>query len=148
MSSPVSWDVAERVGVWVSSGKLKAVSGSQLTVLDPRTKRKLDSDFARFTEQAEDLVVRATGLAPPTGPPRGHGRGPRRLGARQHQVVPATPRSPLGQARTEPDAACLVVGLRCRDGQSARVRHRLDVDSGARPVRHSLHRGLVFGYRL
>jgi coenzyme F420 biosynthesis associated uncharacterized protein len=71
MSSPVSWDVAERVGVWVSSGKLKAVSGSQLTVLDPRTKRKLDSDFARFTEQAEDLVVRATGLAPPTGPPRG-----------------------------------------------------------------------------
>lgn len=71
MSSPVSWDVAERVGVWVSSGKLKAISGSQLTVLDPRTQRNLDSDFARFTEQAEDLVVRATGLAPPTGPPRG-----------------------------------------------------------------------------
>jgi uncharacterized protein (DUF2342 family) len=71
MSSPVSWDVAERVGVWVSSGKLKAISGSQLTVLDPRTQRRLESDFARFTEQAEDLVVRATGLKPPTGPPRG-----------------------------------------------------------------------------
>ena len=71
MSSPVSWDVAERVGVWVSSGKLKAISGSQLIVLDPRTKRNLESDFARFTEQAEGLVVRETGLVPPTGPPRG-----------------------------------------------------------------------------
>ena len=71
MSSPVSWDVAERVGVWVSSGRLKAISGSQLTVLDPRTRAKLDSDFARFTEQSEGLVVKATGLVPPTGPPHG-----------------------------------------------------------------------------
>ena len=55
MSSPVSWDVAERVGVWVSSGRLKAIGGSQQpSELDPRPQRNLDSDFARFTAQAED----------------------------------------------------------------------------------------------
>jgi putative hydrolase len=70
-SSPVSWDVAERVGVWVSSGRLKALGGAQEVVLDDRTRRAIDSDFARFTEQAERLVVKETGLEPLTGPPRG-----------------------------------------------------------------------------
>lgn len=69
--SPVSWDVAERVGVWVSSGRLKALGGAQEVALDDRTRRAVDSDFARFTEQAERLVVKETGLEPQSGPPRG-----------------------------------------------------------------------------
>ncbi|MFZ0665001.1 MAG: zinc-dependent metalloprotease [Acidimicrobiales bacterium] len=71
MSSPVSWDVAERVGVWVSSGRLKALGGAQEVVLDDRSRASIDSDFARFTAQAEQLVVKETGLEPRTGPPRG-----------------------------------------------------------------------------
>ncbi|MGO9343619.1 MAG: zinc-dependent metalloprotease [Acidimicrobiales bacterium] len=71
MSSPVSWDVAERVGVWVSSGRLKALGGQQLLVLDSKTSAAVEADFIRFTAQAEDLVVRATGLEPRSGPPRG-----------------------------------------------------------------------------
>jgi coenzyme F420 biosynthesis associated uncharacterized protein len=71
MSSPVSWDVAERVGVWVSSGRLKALGGQQALVLDPTTAAAVEADFARFTAQAEDLVVKATGLEPRSGPPRG-----------------------------------------------------------------------------
>ncbi len=71
MSSPVSWDVAERVGVWVSSGRLKAISGQQMLVLDSETEAAVEADFARFTAQAEELVVRATGLEPRSGPPRG-----------------------------------------------------------------------------
>jgi coenzyme F420 biosynthesis associated uncharacterized protein len=71
MSSPVSWDVAERVGVWVSSGRLKALGGAQELVLDDRSRSGIESDFARFTAQAEQLVVKETGLEPRTGPPRG-----------------------------------------------------------------------------
>lgn len=40
-------------------------------VLDPRTERAVEADFSRFTAQAEELVVRATGLEPRSGPPRG-----------------------------------------------------------------------------
>ncbi len=71
MSSPVSWDVAERVGVWVSSGRLKTIGGPQLVELDSKAAAEVEADFARFTAQAEDLVVRATGLHPRSGPPRG-----------------------------------------------------------------------------
>jgi coenzyme F420 biosynthesis associated uncharacterized protein len=71
MSGPVSWDVAERVGVWVSSGRLKVIGGQQQLVLDPRTRAAVEADFSRFTSQAEDLVVKATGLEPLSGPPRG-----------------------------------------------------------------------------
>jgi coenzyme F420 biosynthesis associated uncharacterized protein len=71
MSSPVSWDVAERVGVWVSSGKLKSLGGSQPMDLDIRTERAVAADFERLTKQAEALVIEATGLAPASGPPKG-----------------------------------------------------------------------------
>jgi coenzyme F420 biosynthesis associated uncharacterized protein len=71
MSSPVSWDVAERVGVWVSAGRLKAIAGSQPSVFDDVTASKIRSDFARLTAQAEELVVNETGLVPSSGPPHG-----------------------------------------------------------------------------
>jgi coenzyme F420 biosynthesis associated uncharacterized protein len=71
MSSPVSWDVAERVGVWVSQGRFKAIGGSQTVEFDEQTAAAVESDFARLTQQAEQLVVAETGLHPQSGPPRG-----------------------------------------------------------------------------
>jgi coenzyme F420 biosynthesis associated uncharacterized protein len=71
MSSPVSWDVAERVGVWVSAGRLKAIGGSHPIEFDEATAASVRDDFARLTSRAEDLVVAETGLHPQSGPPRG-----------------------------------------------------------------------------
>jgi len=55
----------------VSAGRLKAIGSSQPSDLDPETESKIRSDFARFTAQAEALVVKETGLVPSSGPPRG-----------------------------------------------------------------------------
>lgn len=71
MNSPISWDVAERVGVWVSAGHLKSFGGPEVVDLDPAVTTRLESDFALLTAQAEELVVRETGLHPASGPPRG-----------------------------------------------------------------------------
>jgi coenzyme F420 biosynthesis associated uncharacterized protein len=68
MSSPVSWDVAERVATWFASGNRPFAVGPP--VLDARTKAELDTDFAEFTARAEELVVVETGLHPLSGPPR------------------------------------------------------------------------------
>jgi coenzyme F420 biosynthesis associated uncharacterized protein len=72
MSSPVSWDVAERVGVWVSAGRFKTIAGSAPVEFDPVTAAAVGSDFARLTTQAEELVITETGLRPLSGPPRGN----------------------------------------------------------------------------
>ncbi|MHB8438273.1 MAG: zinc-dependent metalloprotease [Acidimicrobiales bacterium] len=69
MSSPVSWDVAERVATWYSGQR--APFGSSAPIVDPSAEARLRDDFARFTEEAEALVVATTGLSPRTGPPRG-----------------------------------------------------------------------------
>ena len=71
MSSPVSWDVAERVGVWVSSGRLKTIRGSQLLELDPRTAAEVEADFCAFHRPGRE--------------PGGPGDGPRTAA----QVLPA-----------------------------------------------------------
>jgi coenzyme F420 biosynthesis associated uncharacterized protein len=71
VSSPISWDVAERVGVWVSAGHLKSIGGPEVVELDSATASRIESDFSRLTAQAEELVVRETGLVPASGPPRG-----------------------------------------------------------------------------
>lgn len=67
MSNPISWDVAERVGIWVGAGRLKAIGGSEAVQLDGPTWSKVSADFEVFTEQAEGLVVAETGLAPLSG---------------------------------------------------------------------------------
>jgi coenzyme F420 biosynthesis associated uncharacterized protein len=61
MTEPVSWATAQKVAAQVSRR-----GGS----LDPRDRRQLERDFAEFTEQAEELVGKATGLRPPS-PARG-----------------------------------------------------------------------------
>ena len=69
MSSPVSWETAERVATWFASGR--APLGPRAAGLDPRTQDRLEADFAEFTTKAEELVVAETGLHPASGPPRG-----------------------------------------------------------------------------
>ncbi|HZU81125.1 MAG TPA: zinc-dependent metalloprotease, partial [Acidimicrobiales bacterium] len=68
MTSPVSWEVAERVAAWFASGK--SPLGSAAITLDPATERRLHDDFAAFTAKAEELVVAETGLRPASGPPK------------------------------------------------------------------------------
>ena len=69
MTSPVSWETAERVATWFASGR--APLGPRATGLDGATQDRLEADFAEFTTKAEDLVVAETGLRPASGPPRG-----------------------------------------------------------------------------
>jgi len=64
----VSWETAERVATWVSSGR--APFGTAAPPLDARTEAQLRDDFAEFTLHAEQLVVAETGLHPASGPPR------------------------------------------------------------------------------
>ncbi len=66
MTSPVSWDVAERVATWVGSrGSLLGPPGAG--TLDAATVARLEEDFSDATTRAESLVVEATGLRPATG---------------------------------------------------------------------------------
>lgn len=65
----MSWEVAERVATWVSSGR--APFGTTLPPLDAATEAQLRDDFAEFTLHAEQLVMAETGLHPESGPPRG-----------------------------------------------------------------------------
>jgi len=66
MSSPVSWDVAERVAVWVAS-RQPLMGPTPGTHVDAATWAQLEKDFAAATSQAEGLVIDATGLRPATG---------------------------------------------------------------------------------
>ncbi|HUO47391.1 MAG TPA: zinc-dependent metalloprotease [Acidimicrobiales bacterium] len=66
MSSPVSWETAERVATWVGAGRpVGPVQGAK--PLDAVTWSSLREDFAEATARAEELVVEATGLRPTTG---------------------------------------------------------------------------------
>ena len=69
MSSPVSWETAERVATWFASGR--SPLGPRAPGLDPGAQERLEGDFAEFTPRAEELVVAETGLRPASGPPRG-----------------------------------------------------------------------------
>ena len=141
MSSPVSWDVAERVGVWVSSGKPQGDGRLSANRLGPADHSGTSSPTSHVSPSRPRIwwfVPRD--LHPPQVPPR-HGRRPGRLGARQHPVVPPAARPAARQARADPDASHLVICLRTVTGKPARIRHRMDVDPGPRPVRHPLHRG-------
>jgi coenzyme F420 biosynthesis associated uncharacterized protein len=64
MPDSVSWDVAERVATWIGAGN--PFGGSSLT-LDVATRQQLDEDFEEVTSQAEDLVMKETGLRPISG---------------------------------------------------------------------------------
>ena len=64
MAGPVSWETAERVAGWFASGR--SPFGPPAVVLDGATTSQLDSDFAEFTERAQELVVASTGLSVPT----------------------------------------------------------------------------------
>jgi coenzyme F420 biosynthesis associated uncharacterized protein len=68
MTSPVSWDVAERVAAWFASAR--SPIGPSSPPLDDATEARLRDDFAEFTARAEELVVEVTGLRPLSGPPR------------------------------------------------------------------------------
>jgi len=68
VTSPVSWEVAERVATWIGSGR--PILGPPTGVLDPATLAQLDADFSEATERAEALVIEATGLRPESGAAR------------------------------------------------------------------------------
>ncbi len=66
MTSPVSWEVAQRVATWIGArGSLFGPPG--VGTLDATTTAQLEADFAEATTRAESLVVAATGLQPATG---------------------------------------------------------------------------------
>jgi len=66
VTSPVSWDVAERVATWVGTrGSLLGPPGAG--TLDAATMAQLEVDFSEATTRAEGLVIEATGLHPATG---------------------------------------------------------------------------------
>jgi coenzyme F420 biosynthesis associated uncharacterized protein len=66
VTSPVSWEVAQRVATWVGSrGSLFGPPG--VGTLDAATTAQLEADFSEATTRAEGLVVAATGLRPATG---------------------------------------------------------------------------------
>jgi coenzyme F420 biosynthesis associated uncharacterized protein len=69
VSSPVSWETAERVATWV--GTRKTLSGAPTAPsIDAATAARLEEDFAEVTAQAEGLVIEATGLRPLSGEAR------------------------------------------------------------------------------
>ena len=66
MTSPVSWDVAQRVATWVGTrGSLLGPPGAG--TLDAATMAQLEADFSEATTRAEAMVIEATGLRPATG---------------------------------------------------------------------------------
>ena len=65
MTSPVSWDVAQRVATWV--GSRGSLLGPAAAPLDRATAAQLEADFSEATVRAEEMVVAATGLRPATG---------------------------------------------------------------------------------
>jgi len=66
VTSPVSWDVAERVATWV--GSRSSVFGPPgAGSLDDATVAQLEADFSEATATAEGLVIEATGLRPAVG---------------------------------------------------------------------------------
>ena len=68
MTSPVSWDVAERVATWVGTrGSLLGPPGAG--TLDVATMAQLEVDFSEATTRAEGLVIEATDSTPPPGAP-------------------------------------------------------------------------------
>jgi coenzyme F420 biosynthesis associated uncharacterized protein len=69
VTNPVSWDVAERVAIWVGAGNPFAGASASGNV-GPATKAQLEQDFAEVTSEAETLVVDETGLQPVSGAAR------------------------------------------------------------------------------
>jgi len=65
VTSPVSWEDAQRVAVWV--GSRGSLLGPPAPPLDPATAAQLEADFSEATVRAEEMVVAATGLRPATG---------------------------------------------------------------------------------
>jgi coenzyme F420 biosynthesis associated uncharacterized protein len=71
VTSPVSWDVAQRVATWVGSrGSLLGPPGAGS--LEPAVRAQLEADFSEATTRAETLVIEATGLRPATGSAGAH----------------------------------------------------------------------------
>jgi coenzyme F420 biosynthesis associated uncharacterized protein len=68
MANAVSWDVAQRVAVWVGAGR--PPFGSPPPPLDAQDRADLQADFDKATARAEELVVASTGLEPRTGAAR------------------------------------------------------------------------------
>jgi len=70
VTSPVSWETAERVATWVGTGRPLGPLGSAPghRPLDEMTWSSLRDDFAEATTRAEELVVEATGLSSAAGP--------------------------------------------------------------------------------
>ena len=66
VTSPVSWDVAERVATWVGS-RSSLLGPPGAGTLDAATTAQLEADFSEATAMAEGLVIEATGLRPATG---------------------------------------------------------------------------------
>ena len=98
VTSPVSWDVAERVATWVGTrGSLLGPPGAG--TLDAATTAQLEADFSEATTRAEALVIEATGLRPATGSAGALVARPGRLGPGQRVVVPAPARARPREAR-------------------------------------------------
>jgi coenzyme F420 biosynthesis associated uncharacterized protein len=68
VSTPVSWETAERVATWVGAGRPLGPASPTPRPLDEATWASLRDDFAEATTRAEQLVIEATGLRPTTGP--------------------------------------------------------------------------------
>ncbi len=66
MTSPVSWDVAERVATWVGANS-PLLSSSSLHTVGSADLAKLEEDFSEATTRAEALVIETTGLTPVSG---------------------------------------------------------------------------------
>ena len=124
VSSPVSWETAERVATWVGAGRPLGPASPAPRPLDEATWASLRDDFAEATTRAEELVVEATGLRPTTGPAVG-------------QVVdrPEWVRANLVSFRR------LLEPALCQDGGGDAPRS----PRRRRPRRHGAQLGLVLG---
>ena len=69
MTSPVSWEVAERVATWVGANS-PLLGPASAHKVDSAEQAKLEHDFSVATTKAEALVIETTGLHPISGSAR------------------------------------------------------------------------------
>ena len=133
MSNLVDWELAERIATRLARRNDPFADSYHYASLQP--------DFAELTAAGRGARRRLHRAAIAGRPRSGASHRPRRMGARQHRVVPApAPPGHRPTRRAAPRARCAaarVEGRRCRGGLAA----RLDVHARARPVRPPRRRG-------
>ncbi len=118
MSNLVDWELAERIATRLARRNDPFADSYHYASLQP--------DFADLTAQAEELVAECTGLRSQAGPARARVRGSRRMGPRQHRVVPKTAASGHRSPRT---TASRAGGATVRvEGRRPRSRHVAGLD--------------------